>query len=124
MRKLDKIITDTHARMMAGKRFSPKEITTYYNAVAQKERDDRLEISMLLIAEALHEEYGWGKQRISKVLHAFDDKCAEVVRENLSMDDLRLRCFAATKIAFALNEEDMEHVREILRDAGYDPEDL
>ena len=121
---MDKIITDTHARMMTGKRFAPKEITAYYNAVAQKERDDRLEISMLLIAETLHECYGYGKQRISKVLHVFDDKCAEVVRENLSMDDLRLRCFAATKIAFALNEEDMQHVREILTNAGYDPEDL
>lgn len=124
MRKTERVINESHVNMMRGKRFSPKEIQNYENAVEQRSHDDSMEMSMMLFAEVLKEEFGFGRQRINKTLRKFDTKCAEIIEKNLEIDDLRVRCFEKTKIAFALNKEDQEHVQRILQDAGYQVQEL
>ena len=112
------------AGMLAGRRFSPKQIEALHDMIWREADDGRIELMMLFFAEALHDVLHFGHDRISRVLHWVDDRMGEFSKElddgTMDVDDVRIRVFDKTKMMFALNEKDRDYIAQLLTAAGYD----
>ena len=112
-------VNSARVGMMRGKRFSPKEIERYEMALKQNVDNTRVETIFLYFAEALHDLYGFGMKRTSKVINTVDENMHEWLRDDFNMDDLRLRVFEKTRFLFTCDAEEQKHVHEMLAEAGY-----
>ena len=113
------IMNSSRAMMMRGKKFNPKEIAKYEEAIRKHYDDTRVETMLLYFAEVLHDEYGFGMRRISNVLNKVDESMHEWLEDDFNMDILRLRVFEKTKFLFACDIEEQKRINELLEQAGY-----
>ena len=114
------IINSMRAMAMRGKKFSPKDITKYEEAIRKHYDDTRVETMMLYVAEVLHDEYGFGMKRIGHTLTKMDEHMKEWLQDDFSMDQLRLRVFKKTKFLFACDIEDQKRIQQLFEQAGYE----
>ena len=117
--KQDSIITSARVSMLQGRRMTQKQIIQYEAAIRQQLTDDRVEVMMLFMAEALHDELGFGMKRIRKILTSVDSRMYEWVNEpDFTIDNLRVRVYKKTHYMFACSEEEHEYIVKLLEDAG------
>lgn len=120
---VQKLIQQTYAWMLQGRRFRLKEIDAFRDAIWKEAGDGRIEAMMLFFAEGLHDVLGFGYKRIARVLRYCDGKMKEFIDATnagtFSMDDIRIRVFEKTGFMFAMSREDQEHIVKILTDAGF-----
>lgn len=113
----------TTAGMLAGRRFSPKQIEELRRAVWEEANDGRVEVMLLFFAEALHDVLGYGYKRTARILHWVNDHMQEwtdkVNAGEWDIDDLRIRVFEKTGFMFALNKQDQMHIVEVLNGLGH-----
>ena len=117
---MSNIISQGRAALVRAKK-SLQFIKSYEDAVLQEYNDNRVEVMMLLCAEMLHDEFGFGKKRIQKALTGIDDRMLEFINPEgvFEMDKMRIRVFDKTGFMFACNEKDHQHIMEVLETAGY-----
>ena len=113
----------TTAGMMAGRRFSPRQVEELRRAVWEEANDGRVEVMMLFFAEAMRDVLGFGHDRTAKVLRYVNERMiewsAKVDAGEWDVDDLRKRVFEKTGFIFAMHKKDQEHIAEMLTEAGY-----
>lgn len=115
-----KLIESTYAGMIAGRRFSLKQIDAFRDAIWAEAEDGRLEAAMLFFAEALHDTEHYGAKRVRRVLRYTNRQMVDYLEQKLNMDDLRLRVFGKTGFMFAMTEADQRHIVQLLTGAGYE----
>lgn len=118
--KRDAIITSARVSMLHGRRMSQKQIVQYEEAIRQTFTDDRVEVMMLFMAEALHDIAGYGMKRTSRILRSIDERMKEFLEDGFQIDALRVRVFGKTNFMFACSPEEQKHIAEVLKAAGYD----
>ena len=114
------IINQGRVSMLQGRRMTQKQIVQYEAAIRQQLTDNRVEVMMLFMAEALHDIAGYGMKRTARVLRNIDARMAEFLEDDFDIDALRVRVFEKTQLMFACNEEDQKHIAKLLQAAGYD----
>lgn len=121
--RIEQIIRQTYARMIAGHRFAMKECDAFRDAIWKEARRGQVEAMMLFFAEALHDSEGYDTEGVARVLRYVDGLMLEFIEKTddgtWNMDDLRLRVFGKTGFMFAMSEEDREHIAGVLKEAGY-----
>lgn len=123
MMTYDKTWWSVKAGMMAGRRFSPKEIEKFRRLIWTEANDGRVEVMLLFFAEALHDKLGFGHERTARLLRHVNQKMVEwtdkVEAGEWNVDDLRMRVFDKTGFIFAMNKADQAHIEEMLKAAGH-----
>lgn len=118
--KQDSIITSARVSMLQGRRMTQKQIIQHEAAIRQQLTDDRVEVMMLFMAEALHDIAGYGMKRTARILKNIDERMVEFLEDGFDIDALRVRVFGKTNFMFACDPEEQKHVAEVLKAAGYD----
>ena len=113
-----KVINDTRAKMVRGKRFNLAEIQQYEHAIVQMVNDDRAEVMFLYFAEILHDKLGFGHKRVTNIVKEVDSRMTEWLEPDFNIDDLIVRVYEKTQFLFACTEEEYVRITELLKDKG------
>lgn len=123
-----KIMGNAEVWMLHGRRFSLKEIRRFEEAVMHSQLDGQIETMMLLFTEAMHDTMAMPEDEIFRVMSRLNTLLLEFQRDvndrSFSIDDVRLRVYEKTNYIFAMNDADREHIRQLLKAHGYDPDEV
>ena len=114
-----KIINDTRAKIMRGKKLSPAEVMRYENAVAQMVTEDRVTLMFLYFAETLHDVHGFGHKRTTRIISEVDKRMHDFLDPDFDLDDLIVRVYKKTQYIVAGSEEEFDHTLEVLKSNGF-----
>lgn len=123
-----KIMGDAEVWMLRGRRFSLKEIRRFEEAVMHSQLDGQIETMMLLFTESMHDTLNLPENDIFRVMSRLNELLLQFQNDvndrHFSIDDVRLRVYEKTNYIFAMNDADREHIRQLLKINGYDPDEV
>ena len=69
----------------------PDEIRRMKRETADQISTFDVEVMLTCFAQVLHDQYGWGRVRVLRAMHAVDDTFGRILNGELSVDDMQKR---------------------------------